>query len=187
MKLLRKYIEKNGPGYASLLPEEPEDMWHAFNLIQVGDTLRSSTVRKVTTESATGTTSSQRVHTTLTIAIENVDFDASDCSLHVKGRNIEENQHVKMGAYHTLDLELNRKFELRKACWDAIHLERIDQACDPTQYAEVAAVVMQEGLAHICLLSSSMTIIRAKIDQTVPRKRKGNASQHDKGMSRFFD
>uniref|UniRef100_A0A914VVH4 Protein pelota homolog n=1 Tax=Plectus sambesii TaxID=2011161 RepID=A0A914VVH4_9BILA len=32
-----------------------------------------------------------------------------------------------------------------------------------------------------------MTIIRAKIDQTVPRKRKGNASQHDKGMSRFFD
>jgi stalled ribosome rescue protein Dom34 len=28
--------------------------------------------------------------------------------LRLKGRNVEENQHVKMGAYHTIDLELNR-------------------------------------------------------------------------------
>lgn len=28
--------------------------------------------------------------------------------LRLKGRNVEENPHVKMGAYHTIDLELNR-------------------------------------------------------------------------------
>jgi len=28
-----------------LMAEEPEDMWHAYNLIQVGDTLKSTTIR----------------------------------------------------------------------------------------------------------------------------------------------
>lgn len=48
------------------------------------------------------------------------------------------------------------------------------------QNADVAAVVMQEGLAHICLITSSMTLVRAKIDQCIPRKRKGNVQQHEK-------
>lgn len=30
-----------------LIPEEPEDMWHAYNLIAEGDQVRSSTIRKV--------------------------------------------------------------------------------------------------------------------------------------------
>ena len=50
---------------------------------------------------------------------------------------------MKMGAYHTVDLELNRKFVLAKDCWDAIVLERVESACDPAQNADVAAVVMQ--------------------------------------------
>jgi Predicted RNA-binding proteins len=38
-----------------------------------------------------------------------------------------------MGAYHTLDLEVNRKFTLTKSEWDSVALERVDTACDPTQ------------------------------------------------------
>ena len=30
-----------------------------------------------------------------------------------------------MGAYHTLDLELNRKFTLAKREWDSVTLDRI--------------------------------------------------------------
>lgn len=85
-----------------------------------------------------------------------------------------------MGAYHTLDLELNRKFSFRKQEWDSISLERIEMACDPTKSADVAAVIMQEGLAHVCLITSSMTLVRAKIDVTIPRKRKGFVKQHEK-------
>lgn len=74
----------------------------------------------------------------------------------MKGRNIEENEYVKvngkymiinisynfnciiifnlqMGAYHTIDLELNRKFTLMKEEWDSVDLERIEMATDPTQ------------------------------------------------------
>lgn len=122
--------------------------------------------------------------------------------LRLKGRNVEENQFVKvssgscslrnlkltldlagsfqMGAYHTIDLELNRKFEIAKPEWDSISLGRVDTACDVTQNADVAAVIMQEGIAHICLITSNMTIVRSKIDMSIPRKRKNFTSQHEK-------
>lgn len=48
------------------------------------------------------------------------------------------------------------------------------------------------GLANVCLITSSMTIVRAKIDTAIPRKRKGQCTQHDKVSLRcsrvvFFD
>ncbi|KAG8227096.1 hypothetical protein J437_LFUL007433 [Ladona fulva] len=187
MKLLHKNVDKDGRGTITLMPEEAEDIWHAYNLISIRDNVRGSTIRKVQNESATGSSTSNRVRTILTINVENIDFDTQACMLRLKGRNVEENQYVKMGAYHTLDLEVNRKFTLSKAEWDSVSLERVDMACDPTQNADVAAVVMQEGLAHICLITSSMTLVRAKIDQTIPRKRKGNVQQHEKGLQRFFE
>lgn len=85
-----------------------------------------------------------------------------------------------MGAYHTLDLELNRKFTLRKQEWDSVSLERIDMACDPAKSADAAAVIMHEGFAQVCLINSSMTIVRAKIDVNIPRKRKGFVQDHEK-------
>ncbi|XP_044731714.1 protein pelota [Chrysoperla carnea] len=187
MKLVYKNVDKEGEGTVALIPEEPEDMWHAYNLISEGDCVRGSTIRKVQSESATGSSTSSRVRTVLTIRVESIDFDTQACVLRLKGRNIEENQYVKMGAYHTLDLELNRKFSLQKPEWDSISLERVDMACDPMQSADVAAVVMQEGLAHICLITASMTIVRAKIDVTIPRKRKGNVQQHEKGLAKFYE
>ncbi|XP_071988338.1 protein pelota homolog isoform X2 [Engystomops pustulosus] len=162
-------------------------MWHTYNLLQVGDSLRASTIRKVQTESATGSVGSNRIRTTLTICVENIDFDSQACQLRVKGINIQENQYVKMGAYHTIELELNRKFTLAKKQWDSIVLERIEQACDPAFSADVAAVVMQEGLAHICLVTPSMTLLRAKIETSIPRKRRGNCSQHEKAVEKFYE
>jgi protein pelota len=90
-----------------------------------------------------------------------------------------------MGAYHTLDLELNRKFVITKPEWDSIALERVEMACDPGQSADVAAVIMQDGIAHICLITPSMTIVKLKIDITIPKKRKGSTSQHEKVSQNF--
>lgn len=74
-------------------------MWHAYNLISEGDSVRSTTIRKVQTESSTGSSTSSRVRTTLTISVENIDFDTQACMLRLKGRNIEENQYVKVTRY----------------------------------------------------------------------------------------
>lgn len=76
---------------------EPEDIWHAYNLIVPGDQVRCTTVRKVQNESATGSSTSSRVRTVLTIAVETIDFDTQAGVLRLKGRNIVENPYVKVG------------------------------------------------------------------------------------------
>lgn len=131
-----------------------------------------------------------------------MEFDVAGGMLRVNGRNIVENKHVKvlfrssicsnsyflqMGAYHTLDLEMNRTFTLTKLEWDLISLERIDTACDVTQKADIAAIVLQEGLANVMLITTNMTVVRQRIETPVPRKRKGSTTNYDKGLVRFFD
>ncbi|KAI5698118.1 hypothetical protein M8J76_015893 [Diaphorina citri] len=188
MKLVHKNInDKDKSGVVALVPEESEDMWHAYNLIAEGDSVRASTIRKVQSESNTGSSTSSRVRTMLTISVESIDFDTQACVLRLKGRNIQENQYVKMGAYHTLDLELNRKFELSKPEWDSIALERIEVACNIEKTADVAAVMMQEGLANIMLITASMSLVRTKIETNIPRKRRGDVKQHEKALVRFYD
>jgi protein pelota len=92
-----------------------------------------------------------------------------------------------MGQHHTLDLELNRKFRLEKADgWDSIALEMLKEACDNDRKAELWAVVLGEGTANICMITEHQTILRQKIEVPVPRKRKGGADGHTKGMDKFF-
>lgn len=87
---------------------------------------------------------------------------------------------MKMGSYHTIDLELNRPFTIFKQEWDSISLERVEEACDITKQADVAAVVCQEGLANLCFLTQNMTIVKQRIETPIPRKRKGSVTNHDK-------
>lgn len=50
-------------------------------------------------ESSTGSSTSNRIRTTLTIRVENIDFDTQACVLRLKGRNIAENQYVKVNSW----------------------------------------------------------------------------------------
>lgn len=187
MKLVHRELDKERRGHMVLVPDEGEDMWHTYNLVCEGDRIRATTIRKVQQESSTGSSTSSRVRTTITIQVEALDFDTSACVLRVKGRNVQENQYIKMGAYHTVDLEPNRKYTLYKEHWDSVCLERVETACDPAKHADLAAVVMQEGLAFVCLITSAMTIDRAKIDINIPKKGKADDTQRKKNIIRFYD
>ncbi|RAL00631.1 putative translation factor pelota [Aspergillus ibericus CBS 121593] len=195
MRLIKNKIEHNGSGTVTLCPEEPEDMWHAYNLIRPNDLLRASAIRRVTSTQETGSTTSARVHLMLEIRVKNLDFDPQSSQLHVSGTIVNETAHTKIGQHHTLDLELNRNFTLEKEVgadgegvgWDSIAVQMLKDAVDEggNRRAEAVAVVMQEGLAHICFIGQFQTILKQKVEMSVPRKRHGGGD-HDKGMSKFF-
>ncbi|CAO3652175.1 unnamed protein product [Cunninghamella echinulata] len=187
MKLINKSIEKDGQGSVKLVAEELEDMWHVYNLIVKDDFITATTIRRLQNESSTGSVTSQRIRLTLTISVETVDFDPLVGLLRINGKVSSENIYVKMGSYHTIDLELNRPFTIIKTEWDSIALERVNEACDITKQAEVAAVVCQEGLANLCFLTQNMTIVKQRIETPIPRKRKGSVTNHDKGLTKFFE
>ena len=94
MKLIKKTFTKDGDGEVVLRAEEPEDMWHAYHLISVGDAVRTTTYRKIQSEGALGNSQSEKIKITVTIAVESVDFDpnAEVPELRLAGKNCVENQ-----------------------------------------------------------------------------------------------
>jgi protein pelota len=123
----------------------------------------------------------------LKIRVERIAFDTDECTLRLTGKNMEENEHVKMGQYHTINIGIGQPFTIEKDCWDAIYLQRLEDATDVTKKAEIAAIVMQEGLAYVCLVTKSMTLTRSKIETSFPKKSQfASATGTDKSKSRFF-
>lgn len=84
MTLSLKLLSKSGEGK------------NLFKVDLLMNFIYTSLNRKVQTESATGSVSVNKVRTTLTIKIEAIDFDTQGCVLRLKGRNIQENQYVKV-------------------------------------------------------------------------------------------
>lgn len=186
MKLLHQSYVKGGAGEVKMVPEEAEDMWHAFNLIREGDRVTATTFRKVSKDTGIGA-DSERVKLKLTVAVEAVEFDPDGGVIRLKGKNLTENEHIKLGAYHTLELETGRAFSVAKDAFDALDVERIRQACDPKLSADLAAVLITEGLAQVCLVGSSTTLVRAKIEANLPRKRGASAAGYDKAWDKFLN
>jgi protein pelota len=122
MRILHRNLDGNAAGIIRVQAEQADDMYHLFNLIVAEDTVQASTVRNVTRESKTGSVEKSRMRMKLKIRVERVEFDAEQCSLRLTGKNVEEHEHVKMGQYHTLTLELDHPFTIEKACWDAVYV-----------------------------------------------------------------
>lgn len=148
--------------------------------------LRASALRRVTTESATGSSSSHRVHTTLTIRVRSTNFDAQASTLHVSGQVAAENDFTKVGQYHTLDLELHRNFTIEKAeGWDSVSKGIVAEACNAKRGASAWAVIMSEGIANIAMFTGERTVLKQRINVPIPGK-KGDGRARDRAVERFF-
>ncbi|KAL2202304.1 hypothetical protein CC79DRAFT_1338372 [Sarocladium strictum] len=183
----REFIEEG----VSLSAEDPEDMWHAYNLIAVGDRVYAHAVRKVAAPTLDGAVkgsgASERKHTNLTINVKSTFFDPAISSLRVSGIVASENDVVSLGVHHTIELEVNRPFSLWKPeGWDSVALATLDQALSDDKNGAMAAVVMQEGLANICLITQFRTVLKLRIESVVPKKRDGSSDQKQ-GLRKFFD
>lgn len=187
MKVVHRDITPHGPGSVKLVPQEADDLWHAYNLICKADRVSAATVRKVQRESSSGDRAVERVKLKLEIEVEAVDYDNVGAIIRIRGKNVSENEHVKIGAFHTLEIETQRPFVLKKEIWDSMALETLKEACDPGASADLAVVLMQEGLAHIFLVGRSITATRARIEASIPRKRGPAIAGYEKALNKFFE
>ncbi|RVX07308.1 Protein PELOTA 1 [Vitis vinifera] len=84
--------------------------------------------RKVLREVASGGRDAERVKLKLEIKVEVADYDKVGSVLRIRGKNILENEYVKIGQFHTLEIEQHRPFVLRKVVWDSFALDTLNQA-----------------------------------------------------------
>jgi protein pelota len=212
MNTLRRVIWFEHQPYGSYIPNSADE----------NNALNQRMYSRVQNVSTTGTVDSQRIRTNLTIRVAKVEFSAaasggnlneasagqqpnSFAALHISGRVAVENVHVKMNAFHTLDIEVGRDVRIEKDEWDSIALATVRESCIPGRGAEVGAIVCGEGqlssvrphrkrinfcwigTAAFCLLSQHMTVVRQRIDVSIPRKMSSSSSTHEKGLARFYD
>ena len=186
MKLLNKLPKPAISGDVKLVAEENEDLWHAFNLIRAGDKVTANTFRKVSRDAGTGT-ESERVKLRLTLQVETIDYDAEGSQIRLKGRNLTETEHVKLGAYHSLELELHRSFVISKEVWDKLDLARLQLCTDPAASADVAILLIGDGIAQLCLIGRTCTVKKAKIEVQMPRKRGAAIAGLEKAQKTFHE
>ena len=118
--------------------------------------------------------------------VETIDYDGDGEAIRVKGRNTSETEHVKLGAYHTLDVDVGRAVKIEKHEWDAVDVARLREAADPAASADLAVLLITEGLANLALVGASVTAHRAKVEKAMPRKRRSAAAAgYDKALETF--
>ncbi|KAL0382722.1 UNVERIFIED_CONTAM: protein PELOTA 1 [Sesamum calycinum] len=199
MKIVRRDIEPDGPGSVKMVPEEADDLWVAYKFaahtwLSLSVTLNLDSAHwsffslmKVLREAASGGRDAERVKLKLEIKVETIEYDKEGSVLRLRGKNILENEHVKIGAFHTLELDLHRPFVLRKVLWDSLALDTLHQASDIKASADLAVVLMQEGLAHILLVGKSVTTTRARVETSIPRKHGPSIAGYDKAFVKHVD
>jgi len=188
MKLLEEAFAKGGGGHVRLVPDNPEDMWHVYNLIRVDDHVDAVTFRKVTRgggDERAGAAESERVRVRLRLRVEDVDYDGEGDSVRVKGRNTTETDSVKLGAYHTITLEPNRPVTIEKVEWDVLDVDRVRDLSDPASTADLAVLLITEGLANLALVGSSVTTFKAKVEKAMPRKSGAAQMGYAKALETF--
>lgn len=104
----------------------------------------------------------ERVKVTVTLKVEGVEY-AGDSECRCKGRCTSENRVIELGSYHTITLKPQTPITVAKALWDRLDVARLEEAADPAAGADLAIVLVTDGLAHVCLIGRSATLMRAKV------------------------
>lgn len=73
-----------------------------------------------------------------------------------------------------------------KECWSGYEIGLLKELGSEVTDCEVAAIVMDEGIANICYVKNSMTLRKMKIDKNISRKAAGE-EKYQKTLAKFFE
>ena len=183
MKILAEAFAKDGDGHVRLVPETSDDMWHVFNLLRAGDRVEATTFRKVSKGAGGASHAADhglgghggsgadtvRVRVKLRLDVESVEYAGDGEAVRVRGRNTTDTPHVKLGAYHTLEIDANRAVVIEKTLWDAADAKRLRELADPAASADLAVLLITEA-SRTSPSSARASRASAKVEKTMPRK-----------------
>jgi len=162
MKVLFKDLKH---GEIKLMPENLDDIWHLFNIIENGDLVRALTFR--TDEQKNDKIRSKKVEKKrikIGLRISEIKFHEFSDRLRIHGK-IEEGPQ-DLGSFHTLNISADKmdKISIIKEKWKDYQLERIDDAVKHSKQAIVTFISIDEDNATIAILRQSGVQWIADID-----------------------
>lgn len=173
-----------------LQPEDKEDLFVLYQLIDQDDEL---IFRKNFTSSVNGDDKKKfKDLIKLRTSVVSREFDMADEFLKYKGVTVDDlsgkaNVNVAAGKYISYKISYNYPFTLVKQHFDKYARNLLKHACNPESKSDTAAIVLQEGLAHICILTASSTILKQKIEYSLPKKKTStDIMKFDEKTEKFY-
>ena len=117
--------------------------------------------------------------------ITEIDYQPGVNEMQLRGKLKQDVEDARAGSYQRILIEIARPFQLIKKCWDKFAYQEISEAANPISNATVAAVMMQSGLAHICIVGRNTTIVKAKVTKAIP-KVKARGAGNSEAKQKFF-
>ncbi|MFQ5907576.1 MAG: mRNA surveillance protein pelota [Thermoplasmata archaeon] len=144
MRVLRKDLKL---GSIKLLPQNLDDLWHLFNLVESGDLVRASTKRREERQTdKVRPERGEKKRVTLGLRVERREYDEFTDRLRVHG--VIEEGSMDLGSHHTLNVVAGEALEVVKA-WRASQLQRIDEAVEATEKPLMTLVSLDDEEALV--------------------------------------
>lgn len=148
---MRILSEDPGNGGIRVQIETDEDIWHLYNVIEVGDLVTASTTRreeksadKIRAERA------EKKRMTLGVRVEKIEFSEDDLRLKLLGTIETGPQDI--GQHHTLMFENGDNLLIQKNHWRETQIERLRRAVTESKKPRIVFVSLDQDEATVAVL-----------------------------------
>ena len=131
--------------------ETDDDIWHLYNILEIGDLVTASTVRRE--EKAGDKIRAERAEKrrmTLGIRVEKVEFSEDDVRLRILG--VIESGPQDIGQHHTLMAEVGERMTISKRHWKETQVQRLKRAVADTNKPRMVFVSLDQDDATVAVL-----------------------------------
>ncbi|MDR1404752.1 MAG: mRNA surveillance protein pelota [Candidatus Methanoplasma sp.] len=148
MRILEKDI---GSGNVKVMLETDEDIWHLYNVLEVGDIVTASTTRREEKSAdKLRAERSEKKRMTLGVRVEKIEFSEDDVRLRVLGTIETGPQDI--GQHHTLTFEIGDHPLIAKSKWKISQLDRLDRAVKDSRKPKILFVSLDQDDATVAVL-----------------------------------
>lgn len=168
MRILEKDLKNKT---IELEVEDAEDLWHLYNLIDIGDQLCGYTTRELRISKKDGSEERcgrKRIY--LCIEVEDFHFQNLAESLRIRGKILScpEEIHSK-GQYHTFSIKIGDRIRIIKREWLSFHEERLSLA-EKKERQNAIIVTIDEEEAEVFLIKGNSIHHMVSISSNLPGK-----------------
>jgi len=170
-------------GEIKLMPENLDDIWHLYNIVDEGDLVRAVTFRTdEQKDDKIRSKKTEKKRMKIGIRVSEIKFHEFSDRLRIHGKIEEATQ--DLGSFHTLNVEAEKmdKLSIIKEHWKEHQLKRIDEAVKLSQKSILTFVSLDEDTATIAVLRHSGIQWIADIDS----KRSGKMYESKDTENEYF-
>ncbi|MCS7097371.1 MAG: mRNA surveillance protein pelota [Candidatus Methanomethyliaceae archaeon] len=151
--------------------EDTEDLWHLYNLIDIGDQLCGYTTRELRVSRRDGSEERcgrRRIY--LCIEVEDLHFQSFTENLRVRGKILSCPEEVySKGQYHTFSIKIGDIIRIIKREWLSFHEERLSLA-EKKERQNAIIVTIDEEEAEIFLIKGNSILHMLSTSSNLPGK-----------------